>query len=78
MPLMADEPENLTLRYLRSIDTRLDGIARDIAEIKASSAGMLQILASHDARLLRVEERLDRIDRRIGLIDPAIPAIPGA
>ena len=44
------------LRYLRSIDTRLDGIARDIAEIKTAQSGMLQLLASHDARLLRVED----------------------
>jgi hypothetical protein len=67
---MADEPNNLVLRYLRSIDGRLDGIARDISEIKRSQAGMLQILASHDARLLRVE---DRIEKRLGLVDPAIP-----
>jgi hypothetical protein len=60
---MADEIETnyqALLRYLRSIDARLDGMAHDIAEIKGTQS-------SQDARLLRVEERLDRIERRLDL-----------
>jgi hypothetical protein len=65
---MDDEADNLLLRYLRSIDSRLHGMARDISEIKASQAGMLQILASHDA-LVRLEDRLDQIEKHFGLTD---------
>jgi hypothetical protein len=65
---MADETNYaVLLKHLRSIDARLDGMARDIAEIKGAQSGILQILASQDARLLRVEERLDRIERRLDL-----------
>ena len=60
--------DNLLLRYLRSIDSRLHGVARDISEIKASQAGMLQILASHDA-LVGLEDRLDQIEKHFGLTD---------
>jgi hypothetical protein len=70
---MADEPVNLTLEYLRRIDTRLDGMAADIRELKSTVAGMLQILASQDNHMLRMEVRLGRIEERLGLVDPAIP-----
>jgi hypothetical protein len=34
---------------------------------------MLQILAAMDNRDLRTEQRLDRIEARLGLVDPALP-----
>ena len=71
---MAEEPENLVLHYLRRIDTRLDGMAADIRELKTTVAGILQVLASHDNHMLRMEVRLERIENRLDLHDPAIPS----
>jgi UV DNA damage repair endonuclease len=34
MAPMADEPDNRTLRYLQSIDQKLDRVAGDVQEIK--------------------------------------------
>jgi len=47
-------------------------MAPDIREIKTPTAGMMQILASHDNHMLRMEMRLERIERRLDLADPAI------
>jgi DNA-binding FrmR family transcriptional regulator len=66
---MADETNNLVLEHLRTIRGQLEGVAHNITEMKHSQAGILQILASHDARLLRVEERLDRIERSLELVE---------
>ena len=66
---MPDETNNLVLEHVRHIRGQLDGVAHDIAEIKTAQSGILQLLASHDARLLRVETRLDRIERRLDLVE---------
>ena len=34
---------------------------------------MLNILASHDTHMLRMEVRLGDIEKRLALVDPAIP-----
>jgi hypothetical protein len=64
----ADEPTH-SLGYLRHLDAKLDRILFEIGEIKSAQAGMLQIVASHDARLLRVDERLERIEKRLDHIE---------
>jgi hypothetical protein len=67
---MAETNYLVLVKHLRSIDARLDGMARDIAEIKGTQSGIiLHILAAHDARLSRIEERLDRIERRLDLTE---------
>jgi hypothetical protein len=66
---MADEPDNIVLRYLRRIDEKLDLVRDDVRELKTTQAGMLQILASHEGRLQKIETRLERIERRLDLID---------
>ena len=48
---MADEPENLTLKFLRRIDEKLDRVAEDVHMIKV--------------RLTSVEESLVGITRRV-------------
>jgi len=65
---MADEPDNL-LRYLRAIDTRLDGMARDIHDIRVRVTNVEEGLALVNRRLDRVDERLDRIERRLELTE---------
>ena len=66
---MADETDNLVLEHLRHARGQLDGMAHDISGMMTAQSGVLSILASHDARMLRIEERLDRIERRLDLVE---------
>jgi septal ring factor EnvC (AmiA/AmiB activator) len=66
---MASEPENLVLEHLRSIRAGVDALRHDVREIKKTQAAVLQVLASHEARLQHIEDRLDRIERRLELTD---------
>lgn len=70
---MADEPQSLVLEYLRRLDRKVDGLAEDVREIRTTQAAMLQLLASHDSHMLRIETRLAHIEKRLELVDPAIP-----
>jgi hypothetical protein len=53
------EPENLTLRLLRSIDGKLDRVHDDVKDIKVRITAVDEALAG----------RLDRIERRLELVD---------
>ncbi len=78
---MADEPENLILRYLRRIDEKVDNMGADIRDLKGRMSAVetglnavkrdLVTLTESDARLQitidRQGERLDRIDRHLDL-----------
>ncbi len=73
---MADEPENLTLRYLRSIDTKLDRVIEDVQDLKVPMtsveqrlAGVEMSIAGVQHRIDRVEQRLDHIEKRLELVD---------
>ena len=66
---MVDEPDNLMLRILRSIDTKLDRVIEDVAELK-TRVGILEAqYASISNRMDRIERRLDCIEKRLGLVD---------
>ena len=73
---MADEPENLVLRYLRSIDAKLDRVIEDVQDLKVRMTSVEQRLASVEMsiagvqhRIDRVEQRLDHIEKRLELVD---------
>jgi hypothetical protein len=77
---MSSEPENLVLVFLRRIDAKGDDLRADMAEVKQrlttleiQVANLSSMESSHYAqvmqRLDRHEGRLDRIERRLGLID---------
>jgi hypothetical protein len=66
---MADEPENLTLRYLRSIDQKVDRLVEDVRDLKVRMTGVEEGLVGVNRRLDRVEDRLDRIETRLELVD---------
>ncbi len=57
----------------RRTDEKLDKIMAVLVELRTTQAGMLQILAAMDNRDLRTEQRLDRIEARLGRIDPVLP-----
>ena len=65
-----------TLAYLRRIDTKLDSVARDIAELKHDRALFNQYRLTNDQRLVNItgelvqlSNRFDRMDQRLGRIE---------
>lgn len=77
---MTDEPENLTLVFLRRLDSKIDHLGDDIRELKMRMttveqqiAGLAATVASHYAatssRLDRLESRVERIERRLDLAE---------
>lgn len=82
---MSDQPENLILVYLRRIDEKLDRARDDLQDVTrrltavelglASVRREVAVLAEGDAhlgaRIDKVTERLDRIDRRLDIV-PAL------
>jgi len=70
---MVEQVENLILEYLRRLDKKVDAIAADLHETRGALSGVVQILASQDAHMLRVEVRLGQIEKRLEMHDAAIP-----
>lgn len=74
---MSDEPDNLTLRYLRRLDEKMDRLAdqvsdlsADVRGIKSHMAGFMQNEVAQDGALASIKQRLDRIERRLDLQEP--------
>jgi predicted deacylase len=70
---MAEQVDNLVLEYLRRLDRKVDAIAADLHETRSALSGVVQILASQTAHMLRVEVRLGAIEKRLEMHDPALP-----
>jgi len=70
---MSETVESLLLEYLRRLDRRVDALSDSLRETRAGLSGVVQVLAAHDAHMLRVETRLVAIEKRLDLHDPAIP-----
>ena len=67
-----DEPESHTLRWMRRIDSKLDLLA-DIARETRTRVGLLeQQYASLSTRIDGIENRLERIERRLDLVDAPV------
>ena len=73
---MVDEPDSLTLRFLRNIDQKLDRVAEDVSDLKVRMTSLERGLAGIDMsmagvqnRIGRVEQPLDRIEKRLDLVD---------
>ena len=79
---MSDDngPENLTLRQLRAIELRLEQMSKDMARgfemISGHLIGLTGRVAGLEVRLSAMEawsadttQRLERIERRTGLVD---------
>ena len=66
---MADEPDNLTLFYLRRIDQKIDRLTDDVSDLKIRMTNVDEGLAGVNRRLDRMEARMDRVERRLDLVD---------
>jgi hypothetical protein len=72
---MANEPDlkEFVHERFRRVDEKLDRVIDALTEIRTHQAAMLNILASHDTHMLRMEVRLGDIEKRLALVDLAIP-----
>lgn len=66
---MVDEPDNLVLRALRQLDTKLDRLIDDNLEIKTRLGILEQQYASISRRVDRIELRLERMETRLDLVE---------
>jgi hypothetical protein len=71
-----DAPENLMLVYLRRLDQRMERIESDIGDIKLRVsateehlASMMMSMAGANARMDKIDARLARVERRLDLTD---------
>ena len=73
-----DGPENHTLRYLRKLDDKLDRVLARFDTLTGRVAGLEKgfavmidlVMMAIPKRLDGVDQRLDRIERRLGLVGP--------
>ena len=62
---MADEPENLTLRMMRSLDEKLDTIPDRLHDLTARVSLVKDQLAGMRTDLVRLEHRIDHFEQRL-------------
>jgi hypothetical protein len=70
---MADDLREFIDEHFRRFDEKLDRLIGVLVELQTTQAGALQNLAAMDNRDLGADQRLERIEARLGLIDPAPP-----
>ena len=75
---MTDNVENMTLKFLRRLDTRLYRLERDLGDIKLRAtateehlASIMMSMAGVNARMDKIDERLSHVERRLDLTDAA-------
>ena len=62
------EPDNVVVVYLRRIDEKADRVIDDVRDIKFRVTNLEEGQAGI-LRLVRVDARLDRIERRLDLVE---------
>jgi len=65
---MAEEPQNLLIAHLRYIRGAVDGLREDMHEVKTRLGLIEETCASLSRRLDRLDDRVDRIERRLDLM----------
>ena len=68
---MVDEPENLILSLLRRMDSKLDRVIDDVQDLKIRMTAVEEGLAGVNRRLDRIEVRVERVERKLDLVDAA-------
>lgn len=63
---MTDGPDNIVLQYLRHISTQVDRLVEEMKDVKVRLTNLEENAAVVSRRLDRIENRLDRIDVRLG------------
>ena len=70
---MTDQPDNIVLVYLRRIDEKVDRMVDDIRKIKSRLGTLEAGYASLSIRLDRLDDRVQRIERRLDLAPAPSP-----
>ena len=66
---MAGDPDSLILEHLRVIRGSVERMEHDIKDLKFRVGQIEQTLVHHNSRFDRIEERLEHIEKRLGLVD---------
>ncbi len=66
---MADEPDSIVLRYLRQISDDVGNLRDDMRNVKVRITSMEENFGALNRRLDNFDLRLERIERRFGLVD---------
>jgi len=66
---MSDTPDNLVLARLREIRDVLDRVLEDTADLRLRVGALEAQFASVSLRVDRLDSRLERIERRLNLVD---------
>jgi predicted nuclease with TOPRIM domain len=64
---MTDEVGNLILEWLRRIDEKLDRLGHQVRECRERLGHLEEMYSSLSRRVDRMDDRLDRIERRFEL-----------
>jgi hypothetical protein len=66
---MVEKPLDFTRKYLRRMDEKLDRVLIRMDELSSSISGLLQIAAAQSSHLNRLDQRVERIEKRMNLVD---------
>ncbi len=66
---MAAEPDNIVLMYLRRIDEKIDRVIEGAQDLKVRFEAVADRITGVNRSLDRIGDRLERIERRLGLVD---------
>ena len=66
---MADESDSLILTYLRRIDAKVDRLTDDVRDLKICMTGVEEAVVGLQRRMDRPEARVERVERRLDLVD---------
>lgn len=67
--LMSDGPDSLILRFLRTIDGKLDRVLDEVSDLKIRVTNVEENLVALNRRVDRFDARAERIERRLGLAE---------
>ena len=74
--IVSDQPENITLVYLRRLDAKMDRLTEtmeDASRRATSPEGPIAVphgdFAGQSVRMDRMELRLERVERRLDLVE---------
>lgn len=66
---MTDELHNIIIDHLPAIRASLERVEHDVKDLKFRVGQVEQTLAHHSSRFDRVDDRLEHIEKRLGLVD---------
>ncbi len=66
---MASEMDNLVLEHLRGLRADVSEIKLKVDELAGSYAGLLKIAASQGDAIVRLDRRVERIEKRLELVE---------